>query len=416
MPNVAMAYKRSFEQVATPLDLSSTKRSKASTNSTNQCQLSDQNVPLDLTTKPTPSCGILTTPSSVSTTLHSASEKSPVTPDSTTAGHVGDSNHLPLVGIPKVNLASNVPLNTLSQEWSADGFRRFRATDHCGDDRCPYRSAHTTHFHCMRLNCGFSFKVKSDMEKHNMYHQKDDEYMRDGFRKFMKYQPCPFASHGCSLSNVANHIHCMRPGCQYILHSSGQLQSHRRKHERDMVLAMTPIRSNNQSNSVRFSAFKVVKPYKQDITQKKDACRLTLKETLVNRLLDRKANSNEISDRESETNIDIEALTPKEQSLPSSPGNSLADVTALSASALGEIGNNDSCQTNTSFKSLESDRAEPKTLIETAKQLGSRCNTSEQPSGCIYWGRSHLHCPNCPCSFFRESSLQLHVDSCHNCK
>ncbi|GFR24596.1 transcription factor castor [Trichonephila clavata] len=36
----------------------------------------------------------------------------------------------------------------------------------------------------------------------------------------------------CRFSRVCNHIHCIRPGCTYVLHSSGQLYSHKRKHER----------------------------------------------------------------------------------------------------------------------------------------------------------------------------------------
>lgn len=53
---------------------------------------------------------------------------------------------------------------------------------------------------------------------------------RDGFKKFMKNEICPFEN--CRFSKVCNHIHCIRPQCSYVLHSSGQLFSHKRKHER----------------------------------------------------------------------------------------------------------------------------------------------------------------------------------------
>ena len=46
----------------------------------------------------------------------------------------------------------------------------------------------------------------------------------------MKHEPCSFES--CRFSRVCNHIHCIRTGCEYVLHSSGQLYSHKRKHER----------------------------------------------------------------------------------------------------------------------------------------------------------------------------------------
>ena len=67
-------------------------------------------------------------------------------------------------------------------------------------------------------------------EKHKSYHIKDEQLNRDGFKKFMKNEHCNFD--GCRFSKVCNHIHCIRPGCTYVLHSSGQLYSHKRKHER----------------------------------------------------------------------------------------------------------------------------------------------------------------------------------------
>lgn len=67
-------------------------------------------------------------------------------------------------------------------------------------------------------------------EKHKSYHIKDEQLSRDGFKKFMKHEGCPYDN--CRFSKVCNHIHCIRPQCNYVLHSSGQLFSHKRKHER----------------------------------------------------------------------------------------------------------------------------------------------------------------------------------------
>lgn len=67
-------------------------------------------------------------------------------------------------------------------------------------------------------------------EKHKSYHIKDEQLSRDGFKKFMKHEVCPYEN--CRFSKVCNHIHCIRPQCNYVLHSSGQLFSHKRKHER----------------------------------------------------------------------------------------------------------------------------------------------------------------------------------------
>lgn len=54
--------------------------------------------------------------------------------------------------------------------------------------------------------------------------------MRDGFKKFFKNESCSFSN--CRFSSICNHIHCVRDNCEYVLHSSSQLLSHKRKHER----------------------------------------------------------------------------------------------------------------------------------------------------------------------------------------
>lgn len=111
-----------------------------------------------------------------------------------------------------------------------EGFQRFRATENCGTASCLFFGQRTTHFHCRRSGCSFTFKNKADMEKHKTYHIKDEQLNKDGFKKFMKHEHCVFEN--CRFSRVCNHIHCIRPGCTYVLHSSGQLYSHKRKHER----------------------------------------------------------------------------------------------------------------------------------------------------------------------------------------
>ncbi|XP_076320478.1 zinc finger protein castor homolog 1-like isoform X6 [Tachypleus tridentatus] len=111
-----------------------------------------------------------------------------------------------------------------------EGFQRFRATEDCGTQQCSFYGQRTTHFHCRRTGCNYTFKNKADMEKHKSYHIKDEQLNKDGFKKFMKQEHCSFEN--CRFSRVCNHIHCIRPGCTYVLHSSGQLYSHKRKHER----------------------------------------------------------------------------------------------------------------------------------------------------------------------------------------
>ncbi|KAL9705907.1 hypothetical protein quinque_009425 [Culex quinquefasciatus] len=111
-----------------------------------------------------------------------------------------------------------------------NGFQRFRATEECNTDHCVFKGQKTTHFHCRRENCKYTFKNKADMEKHKTYHLKDEMLLRDGYKKFLKSEDCTYKN--CRFSRVCNHIHCMHENCHYVLHSSGQLLSHKRKHER----------------------------------------------------------------------------------------------------------------------------------------------------------------------------------------
>lgn len=88
------------------------------------------------------------------------------------------------------------------------------------------------------------------LDKHKSYHIKDEQLSRDGFKKFMKSEACPFEQ--CRFSRVCNHIHCIRPHCSYVLHSSGQLFSHKRKHERhESELAYRKYKQVNAVGGVR---------------------------------------------------------------------------------------------------------------------------------------------------------------------
>lgn len=83
-------------------------------------------------------------------------------------------------------------------------------------------------------------------EKHKTFHIKDEQLTRDGFKKFLKLDPCGYA--GCKFSQVCNHIHCVRDGCSYVLHSTGQLSSHKRKHERkDTEMAYRSFKLSQQN-------------------------------------------------------------------------------------------------------------------------------------------------------------------------
>ena len=44
-----------------------------------------------------------------------------------------------------------------------EGFQRYRAMDDCGDQHCTF--TRSTHFHCIRSSCTFTFRNKADMGK-----------------------------------------------------------------------------------------------------------------------------------------------------------------------------------------------------------------------------------------------------------
>ncbi|XP_070562081.1 zinc finger protein castor homolog 1-like isoform X2 [Ptychodera flava] len=112
----------------------------------------------------------------------------------------------------------------------SDGFQRFRATEDCGTLTCSFYGQKTTHFHCRRAGCDFSFKNKCDIEKHKVYHVRDDQYNSEGFKKFSKHEICKYE--GCRYSKNTNHFHCIRPGCDFTFTAANQMSSHKRKHER----------------------------------------------------------------------------------------------------------------------------------------------------------------------------------------
>jgi len=53
-----------------------------------------------------------------------------------------------------------------------EGFQRFRATEICDLSSCTFSGQKTTHFHCCRPNCIFTFKNKADMGKFNLLNNK----------------------------------------------------------------------------------------------------------------------------------------------------------------------------------------------------------------------------------------------------
>ncbi|XP_043655240.1 transcription factor castor isoform X2 [Drosophila teissieri] len=138
--------------------------------------------------------------------------------------------HCPKVYVSTSDVQMHANFHRKDSEIVNEGFRRFRAHESCRIEECPFFGKKISHYHCCREGCNHTFKNKADMDKHKTYHLKDHQLKMDGFKKILKTEVCPFDA--CKFSTVCNHIHCVREGCDYILHSSSQMISHKRKHDR----------------------------------------------------------------------------------------------------------------------------------------------------------------------------------------
>ncbi|XP_043070962.1 transcription factor castor isoform X2 [Drosophila grimshawi] len=138
--------------------------------------------------------------------------------------------HCPKVYVSTSDVQMHANFHRKDSEIVNEGFRRFRAHENCRIEDCPFYGKKISHYHCCREGCNHTFKNKADMDKHKTYHLKDYQLTQDGFKKILKTEQCPFES--CKFSTVCNHIHCVRENCNYILHSSSQMISHKRKHDR----------------------------------------------------------------------------------------------------------------------------------------------------------------------------------------
>ncbi|XP_016991549.2 transcription factor castor [Drosophila rhopaloa] len=138
--------------------------------------------------------------------------------------------HCPKVYVSTSDVQMHANFHRKDSEIVNEGFRRFRAHENCRIEDCPFFGKKISHYHCCREGCNHTFKNKADMDKHKTYHLKDHQLKMDGFKKILKTEVCPFEA--CKFSTVCNHIHCVREGCDYILHSSSQMISHKRKHDR----------------------------------------------------------------------------------------------------------------------------------------------------------------------------------------
>ncbi|CRL08110.1 CLUMA_CG020904, isoform A [Clunio marinus] len=118
------------------------------------------------------------------------------------------------------------------------------------------------------------------IEKHKTYHMKDEQLLKDGFQKYLKSEACKIQ--GCRFSTICNHIHCTRHNCSYVLHSSSQLLSHKRKHERlDAELSQRKFRAEGSVIDFNAQELAVLQSYQNLDLWPKSTVASNMKKNLV---------------------------------------------------------------------------------------------------------------------------------------
>ncbi|KAB1269258.1 Zinc finger protein castor-like protein 1 [Camelus dromedarius] len=135
----------------------------------------------------------------------------------------------------------------LDEGMMLEGFRRFDLYEDCKDAACQF-SLKVTHYHCTRENCGYKFCGRThithfhclrcrfrctDSTKvtaHRKHHGKQDVISAAGFCQFSSSADC--AVPDCKYKLKCSHFHCTYPGCRHTVVGMSQMDSHKRKHEK----------------------------------------------------------------------------------------------------------------------------------------------------------------------------------------
>ncbi|XP_050543799.1 zinc finger protein castor homolog 1 isoform X2 [Daktulosphaira vitifoliae] len=267
-----------------------------------------------------------------------------------------------------------------------EGFQRLRATEECRTPYCAFYGQRTTHFHCRRDHCQFTFKNKADMEKHKTYHIKDEQLARDGFKKFMKPDPCGFSN--CRFSQVCNHIHCVRDGCNYVLHSSGQLLSHKRKHER-------------KDSEIAYRKFKLAQQAVLNMTGNPDQ---------INDLSISPSSSLQFLHQQANSLASLSALAAQAGDA-ASYSNSSSDGGPMSPLPMSRVTSKISQGFFTDNSSIMPDVSLDDVEIWPRYLTRFKPNTCPSGSTCLLYDADHFHCkePNCEMPVRNQESAETHA-------
>ncbi|KAI1892609.1 hypothetical protein AGOR_G00135340 [Albula goreensis] len=120
----------------------------------------------------------------------------------------------------------------LDEGMMLEGFRRYDLYEDCKDTGCQF-SLKVTHYHCTRENCGYKFCGRTHMYKHAQHHDRVDNLVLDDFKRFKSSLSCNFPD--CQFSGNSTHFHCLR--CGFRCTDSTKVTAHRKHHGKQDVIS-----------------------------------------------------------------------------------------------------------------------------------------------------------------------------------
>lgn len=113
------------------------------------------------------------------------------------------------------------------QESLNHGFLRFSSSDDCTKQfpdvvpKCQHNRKQT-HYHCLRGNCDKIYISTSDVQMHSNYHRKDSAIIQEGFQRFRATEEC-LVSYCSFYGQRTTHFHCRRDNCKFTFKNKADM-------------------------------------------------------------------------------------------------------------------------------------------------------------------------------------------------
>lgn len=103
------------------------------------------------------------------------------------------------------------------------GFMRYSPLDDCGDRyaNCTHNKKQT-HYHCIKEGCDKVYISTSDVQMHANYHRKDSAIIQEGFQRFRATEECG-AQYCAFFGQRTTHFHCRRTGCRFTFKNKSDM-------------------------------------------------------------------------------------------------------------------------------------------------------------------------------------------------